>query len=71
MTFYFKEMKEREGEEMKRLWEQYDMEEIQRKSLEREKKAKLGLELLENQMLAVERMRREKEIDKELDQKVS
>ncbi|XP_021960513.1 cilia- and flagella-associated protein 45-like [Folsomia candida] len=70
MTFYFKEMKEREGEEMKRLWEQYDMEEIQRKSLEREKKAKLGLELLENQMLAVERMRREKEIDKELDQKM-
>jgi hypothetical protein len=70
MKFYFKEMKEKEGEEMQRMWEQFDMEEIQKKTLERERRQKLGLELLENQLQAVERARMEKEIDKELDQKV-
>jgi hypothetical protein len=70
MKFYMQELKDQEGEEMRRLWEQFDLEEIQKRNLEREKKAKLGLVLLEDQMLALERMRMEKEMDKALDQKV-
>jgi len=70
MKFYMQELKENEWEEMRRLWEQYDLEEIKQRNLEREKKSRLGLELLEDQMMAVQRMRMEKELDKELDQKV-
>lgn len=70
MKFYFKELGDREAQEMKKLWEKNDMEEIQRKMLAKEKRMNLGMELIENQMMAVERMRMEKEMDKALDQKM-
>lgn len=71
MKFYFKEMSEREGEEMRRIWEQFDLQEIQKKQLENEKRFKFGLELIQNQMMKIEQLRQEKEIDRALDQMVS
>lgn len=70
MKFLQKERKEQEREEMKRIWEQQEMEEIEKKALERERHAKLGLELIANQVEIVERRMKEKEMDKELDQRV-
>ncbi|ODN05769.1 Cilia- and flagella-associated protein 45 [Orchesella cincta] len=70
MKFLMKEQKECEREEMKRIWEQQDCEEMTKKALEREKKAKLGLDLIANQMEIVDRKMKEKEMDRELDQRI-
>lgn len=68
--FLLKEQKECEREEMNRIWEQQDMEDLAKKALEREKKAKFGMELICNQIDTVERRTKEKEMDKDLDQRV-
>lgn len=70
MKFLLREQQECEREEMRRIWEEQDMEDLAKKACDRERKARLGLELIANQIETVERRMKEKEMDKELDQRV-
>jgi len=49
--------------------DRFKLEQAEKKALEQEKKAKFALELIQNQILMVERQRREMEMDRELDQR--
>lgn len=68
--FMNKQQKICEREEMRKIWEQQDMEELKKKHLDKEFKAKFGLELVQNQLDALERRMKEKEMDIEMDKKV-
>jgi len=70
MKFLTKEQQEVENKEIRKIWESWEVEEMQKRAAEREKKEKLAVELIQDQMDHVERARKEKEMDKQLDQMV-
>jgi hypothetical protein len=66
-----KERLECERGKMRQVWEDWDMEELRKAALLREKKHSFGIELLEDQMLHLEFQKEAKALDRREDEKVT